>query len=96
MRPDSRRPATLTLRLRRRSWREWVGVGLWLLTLAILADFALANWRLHEQLAAVITSLTFGILLLAGIVLNLMWGLENWDRADLAARQESHETAEEP
>jgi predicted lysophospholipase L1 biosynthesis ABC-type transport system permease subunit len=86
MNPDPKdrdvRQSYIILRIRRRSWREWLVLILWALVALLMEDFALANWRHGEIQAAVIVSCALLVLLLAGIALNVMWGIERQEAAE--------------
>ncbi len=64
------------IRLRRRSVSEWLAGIVWLVGLAVLLDYALSSFREQESQAGILAGAIFIGLLGAGIIVQIMWGIE--------------------
>ncbi len=60
------------LKIRRRSWYEWLLWGLWLFLEIVFLQSALASHQELELRAAIIYWMIFGLLLLTGLVVWLV------------------------
>lgn len=64
------------IRLRRRAISEWLALLIWLVLLVILLEYALTSLYEHETQAAILAG-ALGIgLLVAGIIIQFMRGIE--------------------
>jgi len=86
-----------TLRLRRRNRSEWIAILIWILLLGILLEFAVISVQESAPQAAVLGSALFVGLLGAGIIVQIMRGVEarHEHRQPLATGVESEETPPE-
>jgi reductive dehalogenase len=64
------------LRVRRRTASEWLAWGLWLLSLAILLEYTWSSFVEGETQATVLAGALFFGLLAAGVIVNIMRGVD--------------------
>jgi hypothetical protein len=64
----SNRPSNFKIEVARRPWYEWLVWAIWLLVEVVLLQNALASGAELEPRAASIFWITFGVLLLGGVI----------------------------
>ena len=68
------------LRLRRRTPSEWLAWVLWLILLAVLLEYTLTSFAEYDPQAGVLAGALLGGLLIAGVIVNLMRGVDAQSR----------------